>query len=91
MEDYTLVGHFNLLRIVLKYKPNEIEFDTLQFLFKDLLEKCLMNVNYEPLDNDIEDCTDLAPHEKSVISKCLTRESSSSCFQLLIDILNRAM
>jgi len=50
-----------------------------------------MNVNYEPLDNDIEDCTDLAPHEKSVISKCLTRESSSSCFQLLIDILNRAM
>jgi hypothetical protein len=29
MEDYTLVGHFNLLRIVLKYKPNEIEFDTL--------------------------------------------------------------
>jgi hypothetical protein len=50
-----------------------------------------MNVNYEPLDNDIEDCTDLAPHEKSVISKCLTRESSSSCFQLLIDILNRVM
>jgi hypothetical protein len=30
MEDYTLIGHFNLLRLFLVYKPEEIKFETLE-------------------------------------------------------------
>lgn len=46
----------------------------------DLLQRCLLNLRFVPLDVDISGNLELKPHEKTVISKCLTRESIASCF-----------
>lgn len=90
MEDYTLIGHFNLLRLFLVYKPTKIEFSTLAKLVMDLLQGCLLNLRFEALDSDVTDALDIKSHEKTVISKCLTRESIASCFQLLVDAMQIA-
>lgn len=53
-------------------------------MIKDLIERCLFSFDYLPLESNITQTVALAPHERQHTPKCLTRESITACFDLLL-------
>ena len=50
MEDDTLCGFLKVIRVFLQNRPNSLEYGGLAALIKDLIEKCLLSVEYKPLE-----------------------------------------
>lgn len=49
-EDYTLIGFFNLIRIFLDKNQQTLDFQSLEALIRDLVEKCLFSKEFIPLE-----------------------------------------
>lgn len=87
MEDFTLIGFLDIIRIILSNCPNLLAPPQLEELATDLLRRCLFCMDFKAIDENITAETDLEPYEKLHINKCQTKESTRACFNLLLTML----
>jgi len=88
VEDFTLIGFFDVIRITLSNCPQALTSEQLEELALQLLQKCLFCIDFEPVPDNITPDTNLEPYEKKHINKCQTKESTKACFNLLLIILS---
>lgn len=87
MEDHNLIGFIDIIREMISHDQSLLTKEEAFNLVEQLITKCLFTYRVNQYEGPITKDVDILAYEKPNINKCMTTESRTACYGLVMAIV----